>query len=90
MHVLLKALTAGAALELIKVHLVCTLHPFSMLHPLPRRMPVQVHLGGNSVSGSGEAGSVWLKQLRPDLEVDWEDRLPDDDAQPGGAQPLCR
>ena len=34
-----------------------------------------MHLGGNSVSGSGEAGSVWLKQLRPDLEVDWDDRL---------------
>jgi hypothetical protein len=35
-----------------------------------------VHLGGNAVSGSGESVSVWLKQLRPDLEVDWDDRLP--------------
>ena len=56
---LLKAFTAGAALEL-----------------------VQVHLGGNRVSGSGMAVSVWLKQLRPDLDVDWEERLPDCDARP--------
>ena len=67
MHVLLKAITAGAALEL-----------------------VQLHLGGNRVSGSGMAVTVWLKQLRPDLEVDWEEQLPCLDDQQSVPQALCR
>ena len=38
-HVLLKALTAGAALELVKVHLVCTLHPLACRTPYHATCP---------------------------------------------------
>ena len=43
----------------------------------------RVHLGGNRlVSGGGMAKSVWLTQLRADLDVDWSDTLPE-------ARPMC-